>query len=325
MPKAWLVVFSAAMAMSAVASAAPRASSTARRSKVVVAAKVASPKASPVPEGPRPVALDAPEQRPHQALGLPKPRAAEHPHAVVLSRAGFIALYDPDRKVPLVVSWSSARREARRSDEPREDAFVPKDIAQATLGDYASSSYAKGLLAPNASLIGALPQSRNGHLGPWSQFEEFYQHQADSAGKVAYVQAGAIFDGEPRTIGSGVAVPSHTYALVVIADERIDLKAVRPEEIGASVKLFAILLPNNDSEVKAEDTWMKYLVPVSRIAQRTHHPGFLTGFSEETRKVAWNYKAPARAEGGDWIVDGVVIRPALAKHDARRPGDGRFE
>lgn len=312
-----LAVLTALVATSALATAAPRAKVASRKPKVTAKA--------PAMEEARPPSLNAPEQRVHQALGLPKPRVEQHPNAVVLSRQGFISLYDPDKKVPLLVSsaWSP---NAKRSDARRdEDSLVPASIAQASASDYTSSSYVRGPLAPGASLIATVPQARHSHLGPWSQFEEFYQRQAVETGKVAYVQTGSIFEGEPRSIGSGVAVPSHMFAIAVLADERADLKAVRPDEIGASVKVFAVIIPNSDSEVKPDDSWTQYLVPVSRIAQRTRHPGFLAGLSDDARKVAWNYKVPTRAVGLDWIVDGVVIRTALSKQDTRRAASGRVE
>jgi endonuclease G len=290
------------------------------------------------PPGP---ALDAPEQRIHQALGVPTPRAESYPHATVVSRQGFVSVYDTERKIPLVVSWATTPKDLGPSREAwgeREDVFHEDSLLhapQASLADYRGSGFHRGHMVRQGerpislnrpanqstfSMVNILPQSPNNNVGPWGHFEDFYRDQVFETKKVAYIQAGPILEGPPRTIGTGgVAVPSHTYKIVVLADEGLDLKTVKPEEIGTKVKVFAVIIPNNDRDVRLGDHWAKFIVPVSQVAKRTGHPGFIAGFSEETRKAAWNHRpeaVPLQTPAGlSYKVDGVDAKPWAPKVD----------
>ncbi len=298
----------------------------------------AAPSSFKTPAGPA-----LPEQRDNVALGLPQPRSEAYPHAVVLSRQGFVSVYDPDRKIPLVVSWATTPKDlgpSRDAWSEREDVFhadTHLEAPQASLVDYRGSGYHRGHMVRQGerplsidraanqstfSMVNIVPQSKNNNLGPWGHFEDFYRDQVFETKKVAYIQAGPVLDGSERTIGAGgVVVPSATYKIVVLADVGVDLKTVKPEDIGSRVKVFAVITPNNDRDVRQGDHWVNYVVPVSQVAKRTNHPGFISGFSEETRKAVWNHrpdvKPVAHADGTAYAVDGVLAKPWVQKEYKR--------
>lgn len=300
----------------------------------------AAPSGFRTPAGP---ALHAPEQKPNIALGLPTPRPELYPHATVVSRRGFVSVFDPDRKIPLVVSWATTPKDlgpAKEAWTEREDVFhedTELGLPQASLLDYRGSGYHRGHMVRQGerplsidraanqstfSMVNILPQSKNNNLGPWGHFEDFYRDFVFETKKVAYIQAGPVLEGSEVKIGAGgVVVPSHTYKIVVFADEGVDLKTVKPEDIGSKVKVLAVIIPNNDRDVQQGDHWARYAVPVSQVAKRTNHPGFIAGFSEETRKAAWNHrpeiKAVPHADGQAFEVDGMLAKPWVQKEYKR--------
>lgn len=283
----------------------------------------------------------------HQVLGLPKPDESKHPHSMVLSRKGYVSVYDPDRRVPLVVSWTTTPADLRtpeqapnvRSNAFHEDTFLPRNVPRATLSDYRNSGFDRGHMVRQSerplgldahaneatySLVNVLPQSRSNNAGAWAHLEDFYKDQITLGNKTAYVQAGPIFDGPEKTIGSGVAVPSHTYKIVVLADEGVDLKSIQKGDIGTRVKVMGVIIPNNDRDVKLGDHWARFVVPVSTIAERTQHDGFLAGLPTEARQAALT-RRPAiqtvpKAEGTGYLVDGLFAR-AWAPKTSRTEGN----
>lgn len=285
----------------------------------------------------RPPALDAPKMQVHQAIGVPTPDPKRFPNAMTVARNGFVSVYDPDRRVPLVVSWATRPKdidEAKRtvgfrSDPFHEDVHLPDGVPRATLADFRNSGYDRGHLLRQTerldqkandatfSLINIVPQARNNNAGPWAHLEEFYPNHVADGGFTAYVQAGSIFEGPAKTIGDGVAVPSHLYKIVVLAPPGLDPRRATKADIGTRIKVFAVVIPNNNEDVKLGDHWARFIVPVSEIAGRAKHDGFLSGLPEDVRATALAYKPTVveipKAEGTAYLVDGMFARAFAPK------------
>lgn len=93
------------------------------------------------------------------------------------------------------------------------------------------------------------------------------------------------------------------------------------------MKVFAVIIPNNDQDVNLGGHWAQFVVPVSQVARRTDIPGFISGFSEETRKAVWNHRPVVKkiegADGTAFEVDGIVAKPWVPKapRDNAQKGD----
>lgn len=149
----------------------------------------------------------------------------------LLCRNEYISLYDPARKVPLVVAEHLTAQELKgnvaRTDNFQPDPELPSG-QRAELSDYQASGYDRGHMAPAADFVGGetqmtqsfylsnmIPQNPEMNRGIWAGLEGATRACAKSLGEV-YILTGPVFAGRIRTIGSDqVAVPSSLYKIVV--------------------------------------------------------------------------------------------------------------
>ncbi|AWN23314.1 DNA/RNA non-specific endonuclease [Deinococcus irradiatisoli] len=186
---------------------------------------------------------------------------------VTLCRAEYISVYDPQRKVPLVVAEKLQPQEFDGSVS-RADNFQPDpDLAEnqsAALSDYRGSGYARGHMAPagdfsssdeamNESfyLSNIVPQDSGMNSGIWSSLESATRACAKQLGSV-YVLTGPVFEGPRQVIGNDkVMVPSSIYKIVVSG------KAAR-----------AFLMPNRKLP-PARSNFSRYEVTVDEVQRAT--------------------------------------------------------
>ncbi|ULH15876.1 DNA/RNA non-specific endonuclease [Deinococcus sp. KNUC1210] len=149
----------------------------------------------------------------------------------LLCREQYIALYDPARKVPLVVGEHLETSELDGS-EGRTNNFAPDPELpsgeRAELADFRNSGYDRGHMAPAADFHGGetemsqsfylsnmVPQNPELNRGLWAGLEGATRNCAKTVGGL-YILTGPIFEGRARTIGPDrVAVPSSVYKIVV--------------------------------------------------------------------------------------------------------------
>ncbi len=150
---------------------------------------------------------------------------------VLLCRSEYISVYDPQRKVPLVVAEKLQPGEFDGSVS-RADNFQPDPdltaLQSAALNDYRGSGYARGHMAPAGDfsssddamsesfyLSNIVPQDSGMNSGVWSSLESATRACAKQLGSV-YVLTGPVFEGRNQVIGNDkVAVPSSIYKIVV--------------------------------------------------------------------------------------------------------------
>ena len=149
----------------------------------------------------------------------------------LLCRNEYISVYDPARKVPLVVAERLTSAELK-GNTPRTDNFAPDPELpsgqRAELNDYRASGYDRGHMAPAADFVAGttqmnqsfylsnmIPQNGEMNRGIWAGLESATRSCARSQGEL-YILTGPVFAGRVRTIGpDAVAVPSSLYKIVV--------------------------------------------------------------------------------------------------------------
>ena len=165
------------------------------------------------------------------ADGAPKAAVS----TVVLCRNEYISVYDPARKVPLLVAEKLQPAEfdgsVSRADNFQQDPDLA-DSQSAGLNDYRGSGYARGHMAPAADftstddamnesfyLSNMVPQDTGMNSGIWASLESATRSCAKQLGSV-YVLTGPLFEGKAKFIGADkVAVPSSLYKIVVNGNE----------------------------------------------------------------------------------------------------------
>ena len=187
--------------------------------------------------------------------------------SVTLCRNEYISVYDPARKVPLVVAEKLQPAEfdgaVSRSDNFQPDPDLA-DSQKAELNDYRKSGYARGHMAPAADFSGSenamnqsfylsnmVPQDTGMNSGIWASLESATRSCAKQLGSL-YVLTGPIFEGKAKYVGlHNVAVPSSLYKIVVS---------------GNSARAF--IMPNRKLP-PARSNFLRYQVSVNEVQRAT--------------------------------------------------------
>jgi len=179
--------------------------------------------------------------------------SAPSTRATQLCYEDFAVLHSGVTKTPLWSAQRLTREQIKRGKGlERKDTFHPEERVarqyRATLKDYKHSGYDRGHMAPDRdapwsydldSLANIVPQAPQLNRGNWAELEKDVRRLAMLRGEI-YVLTGAAFDGAPRTIGRGVAVPSHTWK-VVYAPRQGDVQAfVAANRDGAKVQVVSL-------------------------------------------------------------------------------------
>jgi endonuclease G len=181
-------------------------------------------------------------------------------------RVFFFTCHSPAHKVPFWVGHTLTPEQLDAA-APRPSRFRQDlDLASPSAADrdYRSSGFHRGHLAPAADfaspeavrttflLSNAAPQTPSVNTGPWRRLENAVRRAARTADRV-HVFTGALFEGEPITIGPGqIAVPSHTYKVVLVIQDD-------------SAAMFAAIVPNQDNVNGPPD---QFAVTVDEIEHR---------------------------------------------------------
>jgi endonuclease G len=150
----------------------------------------------------------------------------------ILCKTGYVVGYSNYYKAPLYVAYRLdkdlvAINNGRGGNPFKEDETIPKEF-RATLWDFKYSGYDRGHMAPRAALDGSdelrdetfllsnmTAQAPSLNQRGWADLEEYVRFLAETY-QTIYVVTGSIFDGDNKTIGRGVYVPSHLYKVIYI-------------------------------------------------------------------------------------------------------------
>lgn len=195
-------------------------------------------------------------------------------NSVRLCRAqeAYLTVYNPDCKVPYysaeIITARNLEVNAPRKNTFKEDPNLP-DNMRSTLADYKGTGFDRGHMAPAADfhysadamaesflLSNMVPQYHNPNAGVWSSVESFAREKA-SQGAV-HVISGPIIDRDPKRIGNGVCVPSHTFKIVVDANNRTTSFMIPNTPTASSEPLESYTVPVEEIEAKSG---IKFNVP----------------------------------------------------------------
>ncbi len=145
--------------------------------------------------------------------------------------SAFAILHNGQTKTPVFVAERLNRKlltqaqGMQRTDKFYAEAHLPSG-ERANLDDYKGSGFSRGHMAPagdmsskeamaqSFSLANMVPQDQTHNAGPWSRIEQDTRKYVMRAAGDVYVYTGPYYDNKPRSIGYGVAVPSHLFKVV---------------------------------------------------------------------------------------------------------------
>ncbi|WP_052351583.1 DNA/RNA non-specific endonuclease [Deinococcus pimensis] len=198
-----------------------------------------------------------------------------------LCRSQYAVLHDDARKVPLYSAeklvGEDVDADVSRTEDFRPDEALPAS-ERAELNDYRGSGFDRGHMTPAADsdtpkemsesflLSNMVPQNGPMNQGIWAGLEGATRACAQQVGEI-YVITGPVFEGNVRTIGDGVAVPSALYKIV------LDAKS------GDSR---AFLMPNRS--LRRSSDYAQYETTIDDVERRTNLDFFPQGSVDEARR-----------------------------------------
>lgn len=153
------------------------------------------------------------------------------------------------------------KKSVGRKDDFREDAEVPAEY-RVTLKDYVGSNLDRGHMAPAADFVydskvmsesffldNMMPQSQPLNRGAWKLLEEKTRDLV-AHGDV-YAITGTIYEGEYKTIGNKVGVPTHIYKVIIQPSKERMVAFLFPNEKVDPKQLAKYIVSVADLETKA--------------------------------------------------------------------------
>jgi len=212
---------------------------------------------------------------PHLALG--EPRDADPSDDLLLDHQVFVLSFNVRRQVPNWVAWRLVAEDlgaAPRSGAFHADELLPPAMPGPRPRDYAHSGFERGHMCPSGDrtatetaneetfvMTNMQPQRHALNAGPWEGLERFERSLA-TAGRQLFVVAGGVFDDQPDTLASGIAIPRANFKIIV---------AVGPGEDAADVTTattaYAVLMPN--SAAAAGTKWFEHLVSIDEVERQS--------------------------------------------------------
>ena len=225
---------------------------------------------------------------PHLILGEPKD--ADPSDELLLDHRVFVLSFNPRRLVPNWVAWRLVAEDlgvAPRSGAFHADELLPPGVPGPRPRDYARSGFERGHMCPSGDrtvteaaneetfvMTNMQPQRHALNAGPWEGLERFERSLA-AAGQQLFVVAGGVFDEQPATLASGIAVPRASFKIIVALGPGEDAA-----DVTASTTTYAVIMPN--SAAVSGTRWFDHLVPIDEVERQSGYD-FLTGVAPATQ------------------------------------------
>lgn len=190
----------------------------------------------------------------HTTLGIPEAASTSDPQHYLLVKPQYVTSFDGHRKNPRWTSWeltSAWIGSSGRSPSFKPDSLLPSSVPQSSDADYKNSGFERGHICPSGDrtisptdnqatfvFTNVVPQTNASNTGTWESLET-YERTLSSAGHHLFVVAGSIY-GDSRTIGSGVAVPTSMFKVVVVMDGAHPT----PADVTAQTRVLSVEIPN---------------------------------------------------------------------------------
>lgn len=264
-----------------------------------------------------PLPLASPRAQQLTRLGIPQISKVEDPHALVLPRQEFVALYYPDHKIPKLVSWVTTPRDVEghyaRHNAWHPDPYYdgPKAMPQDYQGLLDKTGFNRGHMVRSGervdaqanrelfSFLNILPQAIKNNGGPWLHLENHYKDAVESGKFDAHVQAGAILEGKPQVVGDGVTVPTATWKVVLLTPTGSDPRKLTVQDVQSGrARMYAVIVPNDNSKISTDDPFTRYAVPLAEIERRGNFQGLLSGLQPDVRQALFAVQPQVKMLGG---------------------------
>lgn len=213
----------------------------------------------------------------HTTLGIPEAASANDPAHALLVKSQYVVSFDSTKQNPRWTSWEVTKKwigDSGRSSSWVLDTTLPAGMKQASNADYTSSGFQRGHLCPSADrtitvadnkatfvFTNAVPQTQQSNIGPWADAERTERSLAD-AGRHVFVIAGSLHEGEHRTIGDDVWVPSSMWKVIVVMDGA----SPKPTEVTAQTRVISIEVPNTTT---ATGSYKSYKTTLADLETKT--------------------------------------------------------
>jgi endonuclease G len=193
----------------------------------------------------------------HTTLGVPEPASVGDPRHYLLVHPQYVASFDSQRKNPRWTSWELTTAwlgSSGRSPAFKADSLLPQTVPQPINSDFTGSGYQRGHICPSGDrtdsvtdnestfvFTNVVPQTAESNTGTWESLERTERTLVQSGSHV-FIIAGSIYDGN-TTIGSGVAVPSSMFKVVVVMTGAHPT----PADVTTSTHVISVEIPNTTS------------------------------------------------------------------------------
>jgi endonuclease G len=237
----------------------------------------------------------------HLTLGQPEAvsNTIDSNHFLVSTWAQYAHSQNGALKTPNWVAWELNSgwlgANGRTGSWGTDPLLTAAHISQAVDNDYVGSGYDRGHMCPSADrtvgladndstfiFSNAVPQEPKNNQGPWLDFENF-ERSLVASGKEAFIYSGPLYEwtGATPTVGTGVAVPSATWKVLVLLDK----PGMGPQDVStdpAHTRVVSIVIPNcwtgstplqtgcpnSTVVVNQTDKWTRFCTTVRDIEQR---------------------------------------------------------
>ena len=202
----------------------------------------------------------------------------------------FLLCHDSSRKVPLWVAYQLKPEHLIRvaSYRGRFSRDLQLSGPTAAGSDYTNSGFSRAHMAPAADfswsevairstfvLSNAIPLLQSVNAGPLARIESAVRRLAARA-DVVYIFTGPIFHQEPELIGRGVAVPSHTFKVVLAIEggRKTMYAAIVPNSPGLSKNLADFITTVDEVELRAGLDFFSALDDAEELPLEPHPRAF---------------------------------------------------
>ncbi|MCL1495094.1 MAG: DNA/RNA non-specific endonuclease [Pseudanabaena sp. Salubria-1] len=238
-----------------------------------------------------------PTQTPVNKQGNPNLKAGNPSKATIdvtnsdnylLIKPQYVLSYSKSRNLANWAAWElnkSWMGDAKRQNDFRSDASLPKGWYQVTTKDYTGSGFDRGHLVnsedrgqsveSNSStflMVNIVPQAPDNNQGVWVQLEEFSRDLARQ-GKELYIVAGGHGtggegkNGKASQVKGKIAVPETMWKVILVLDTPTKGLA----GVNANTRTIAVIMPNKQGR---DGKWQDFCATVEDVQKLTGYDFF---------------------------------------------------
>lgn len=209
----------------------------------------------------------------------------------------YVLSYNKSRNIANWASWElnkSWMGDAKRQNDFRPDASLPKGWYKVTTKDYSGSGFDRGHLVNSEDrgksvednsatflMTNILPQAPDNNQGVWVQLEE-YSRDLARQGKELYIVAGGHStggegkNGKASQLKGKISVPATMWKVILVIDDPTKGLA----GVNASTRMIAVIMPNMQGR---SGKWQDFCTTVGDVEKLTGY-NFFTNVPPDIQK-----------------------------------------